>query len=152
MSEEQTPDVEEIKARLADEIHIEEEPVAKKAGVDQSDMVAQLQNLGRQLGETLHTAWNSEERKRFEREVREGMGTFANEVDKAFQEVKESPAAARAKEEAAGFKTRVDSTEISDKTSASIGQGLSWLSEEMANLADKFTPVEKDAADDEPTE
>jgi hypothetical protein len=80
------------------------------------------------------------------------MGTFANEVDKAFQEVKESPAAARAKEEAAGFKTRVDSTEISDKTSASIGQGLSWLSEEMANLADKFTPVEKDAADDEPTE
>ena len=152
MSEEQTPDVEEIKARLADEIPVEEEPVAQKAGAGQSEVVEQLQDLGRQLGETLRSAWYSEERKRFEREVREGMNTFAREVDKAFKEVKESPAAAKMKEEAAGFKTRAESTEISDKTRASIGQGLSWLSEEMAKLANQFTPVEKEPIDDEPAE
>ena len=152
MSEEQTPDVEEIKARLADEIPVEEEPVAHKASMEQSDVVTQLQELGRQLGETLRTAWHSEERKRFEREVREGANTFADEVNKAFQEVKESPAAARMKDEAAGFKTRAESTEIPDKTRASIGQGLSWLSEEMAKLADQFTPMEKEPSDEEPTE
>ena len=152
MSEEQTPDVEEIKARLADEIPVEEEPMAQKGSVEQSDVVTQLQELGRQLGETLRTAWYSEERRRFEGEVREGVDTFANEMNKAFQEVKESPAAARMKEEAAGFKSRAESTEISDKTKASIGRGLSWLSEEMANLADQFTPMEKDVSDEETTE
>ena len=151
MSEEQTPDVDDIKARLADEIPVEEEPVAK-AATEQSDVVNQLQELGRQLGETLRTAWYSEERKRFEREFREGVDTFANEMNKAFQEVKESPAAARMKEEASGFKTRAESTEFPNKTRASIGRGLSWLSEEMANLANQFTPMEKEPGDEEPTE
>lgn len=152
MSEEQVPDVEEIKARLADEIPVEEEPMVHKAGTEQSDVVKQLQDLGRQLGETLRTAWYSEERKRFEQEVREGVDTFANEMNKAFQEVRESPAASRMKEEAAGFKTRAESTEIPGKTRASIGRGLGWLSEELASLADQFTPMEKDAPDEEPTE
>jgi hypothetical protein len=152
MNEEQTPDVEEIKARLADEIPVEEDPVTHKASVDQSDVVSQLQDLGRQLGETLRTAWYSEERKHFERELREGVDTFANEVDKAFQEVKESPAGTRMREEASGFKTRAESTNIPDKTRASIGQGLSWLSEEMAKLANQFTPMEKDASDEDTTE
>jgi hypothetical protein len=152
MSEEQVPDVEDIKARLADEIPVEEEPMAYKAERGESDVVNQLQELGRQLGETLRTAWYSEERKRFEREVREGVDTFASEMNKAFQEVKESPAAARMKEEAAGFKTRAESTEIPGKTRASIGRGLGWLSEELANLAEQFTPIEKDTSEEEPTE
>ena len=153
MSDEQTPSVEEIKARLSDEtdhyeeIPVDEEPVdpeTLKEG-EQPDIVVELRNLGRQFVNTLHTAWNSQEWQSFEGEVREGMKTFADEVDKAFREVKKSPVTQKAKEEATTFKSKVETGEMGQKTKSGLAQGLSWLSEELAKLADQFTPVEKSA-------
>lgn len=151
MSEEQTPSVEEIKARLGDEsdqtneIPIDEEPVDPEdlKHDEQPDFVAELRNLGRQFADTLQTAWNSQERQKFESEVREGMKSFADEMDKAFEEIKKSPVTKKAKEEASTIKTKVESGEVGEKTKSGLSQGLSWLSEELAKLANQFTPVEK---------
>jgi hypothetical protein len=151
MSDEETPTVEEIKARLkyeADEyieITVDEEPVDPQSVKDgeQPDIVVELRNLGRQFAHTLQAAWNSQEWKEFEGEVREGMKTFADEVDKAFQEVKKSQVTQKAKEEATAFKTKVETGEVGQKTKSGLSHGLSWLSEELAKLADQFTPVEK---------
>lgn len=147
MSDEQTPSVEEIKARIGidDEIPVDEEPVdseSMKTG-EQPDFVSELKHLGRQFADTLNTAWNSQERVKFEAEVREGMKSFADEMDKAFQEIKKSPVTQKAKEEATTFKTKVEAGEMSQKTKSGLAQGLSWLSEELAKLANQFTPVEK---------
>lgn len=151
MNDEHPPSVEEIKARLryeADEyekIEVDEEPVdpeTLKEG-EQPDIVVELRNLGRQFVNTLHTAWNSQEWQSFEGEVREGMKTFADEVDKAFREVKKSPVTQKAKEEASTFKSKVETGEVGQKTKSGMAQGLTWLSEELAKLADQFTPVEK---------
>lgn len=151
MSDEQTPSVEEIKDRLKDEepqyeeIPVEEEPVDTESlkNEEQPDFVVELRNLGRQFADTLNTAWNSQERQKFEGEVREGMQSFADEVDKAFRELKKSPVTQKAKEEATTFKTKVESGEVSQKTRSGLAQGLSWLSDELAKLANQFTPIEK---------
>jgi hypothetical protein len=151
MSDEQTPSVEEIKARLSDEedqymeIPVDEDPVDPQTLKieEQPDIVVELRNLGRQFAHTLQTAWNSQEWKEFEGEVREGMKTFADEVDKAFREVKKSPVTQKAKEEATTLKTKVETGEVGQKTKSGLAQGLSWLSDELAKLADQFTPVEK---------
>jgi hypothetical protein len=150
MSDEQTPTVEEIKARLSEEtirveIPVEEEAVDPESlkQDEQPDFVVELRNLGRQFADTLNTAWNSQERQKFETEVREGMKSFADEMDKAFQEIKKMPVTQKAKEEAATFKTKVESGEVGQKTKSGLAQGLSWLSEELAKLAHQFTPVEK---------
>lgn len=147
MSDEQTPSVEEIKARIGidNEIPVDEEPVdteSMKNG-EQPDFVVELRNLGRQFADTLNTAWNSQERQKFETEVREGMKSFADEMDKAFQEIKKSPVTQKAKEEAASFKTKVETGEVGQKTKSGLAQGLSWLSDELAKLANQFTPAEK---------
>jgi hypothetical protein len=149
MSDEQTPSVEEIKARLSDEpydeIPIDEEPVDPESlkNEEQPDFVVELRNLGRQFADTLATAWNSQERLKFEGEVREGMKSFADEVDKAFREIKKSPVTQKAKEEATTFKSKVETGEVGQKTKSGLSQGLSWLSEELGKLANQFTPVEK---------
>ena len=145
MSDEQTAGVEDIKIRLGSEIPVEEEyvePESLKVEVE-PDFVAELRNLGRQFADTLNTAWNSQERQKFEGEVREGMKTFADEVDKAFKEIKKSPVTQKAKEEASTFKVKVESGEVGQTTKSGLAQGLSWLSEELAKLANQFTPVEK---------
>lgn len=144
MSDE-TPSVEEIKARLkVEEIPVEEEVTKEQAR--RIDIAAELKSLGRQFAETLETAWQSEERQRVEAQVREGMKSFANEVDNVIREIKESPAAGRVKEEATGVKSRVETGEVSRKARAGIVQGLRWLSEELDKLAEQFTPAEKSPA------
>jgi predicted NAD-dependent protein-ADP-ribosyltransferase YbiA (DUF1768 family) len=137
MGDEQTPSVEEIKSRLKAEIPVEEE-TTKATG--QADVAAELKRLGRQFAETLQTAWNSEERLRMEHEVRQGIRSFAGEVDKVIQEARKSQAADRVKEEAAQVKERVEAAELGRKARAGVAQGLQWLSEELGRLAEQFTP------------
>ena len=149
MNEEQVPDVEEIKSRLGDEIPVDEEPAAYKTETEQTDVVDELTNLGRQFGEALHSAWYSEERRRFESELREGVNSFVDEIDNAFREVKDSPAGQRAQDESARIKIEVESSEMSGKAKSSIASGLHWLSTELSNLADQFSPQEKSPEDDE---
>lgn len=145
MSDEEVPSVEEIKSRLGDEIPVEEEPTeAPKASKGESEVATELRNLGRQFAETLRTAWNSQERQKFESEVREGVKSFADEVDKVIRELRESPAAQKAKEEATTLKTKVEAAEVGQKTRTGLVQGLNWLSEELAKLANQFTPPEKE--------
>ncbi len=143
MSDE-TPSVEEIKERL--KIEVEEEPAKADAN---PDVVGELQNLGRQFAETLQSAWNSEERQRIESEVREGMKSFVNEVDKAFQTAKDSSTAERLKNEASNVSNKVSSSDVGTKARSGLVQGLKWMSEELEKLANKFTTPEKEEAADE---
>ena len=147
MTDEQGPDVDDVKIRLSkDEIPVDDE-TEYKAEEARSDVVDELRNLGRQFGETMRTAWNSEERRRFEREMREGVQTFAQEVDKAFKDVVASEPAQKAKSEAADFKEKASSGELGTKTQSSLAKGLRWFSDELSKLADSFTPSEKGPED-----
>lgn len=154
MNDEQTPDVDELKARLRAEendIPVEEDVEAMKADekAQTGDISDALRNLGQQFVNTIQTAWDSEERKEVEEELRDGMQQFAAEVDKAFKQVKGSPAGKRAQEEAAEFKDSIDKGEFAPKMQNSLVQGLQWLSDELGKLADQFTAPEKSPAGDD---
>lgn len=145
MSDE-TPSVEEIKERLKIEV---EEEVAKAETVE-TEVADELKNLGRQFAETLQTAWNSEERQKFENDVRSGMKSFVDEIERVFQDARSSQTAERVREEAVEIKEKVETSNLGQKTRSSLAQGLHWMSEEIGKLATKFTPLEKpvDEAED----
>jgi uncharacterized protein involved in exopolysaccharide biosynthesis len=155
MTDDKNPNVEEIKIRLGDEIEgeipVDEDtsgdPQTFKAEVEETDITAELRGLGRKFAETIQTAWNSEERQKVEADVRQGMKSFADEIDKVIKEAKESPTTAKAKEGATEFKTRVETAEIGQKARSGFVQSLRWLSEELGKLANQFTPTEKNPED-----
>lgn len=155
MTDEQIPDVDDVKIRLSkDEIPVDDETVYK-GDEEGPDVVDELRNLGRQFGETMRTAWSSEERRKFEREIKEGVQTFAHEIDKAFKDVASSEPAQKARSEAAEFKDKAESGDLSQKTRSSLAKGLRWFSDELGKVADTFTPPEKgpdDVAADEEAE
>lgn len=157
MTEEQNPNIDELKEQERIEISVEEEDVEK--GAPEADVSDALRDLGRQFAETIQTAWNSQERKEFEQEVREGVRRFGDEVNKVFSEAKESPTVKKAKEEAEEVRTRVESGEVSRKARSGLVEGLQWLSQELARLAEQFSPPEKgpesvapDPGEERPTE
>jgi hypothetical protein len=151
MTKKKSSAAEDIEIKLGDEIPFEDE-TAYKAQSEEPDVVNDLRSLGQQFAETLRTAWNSEERQEFEREMREGVQTFASEIDKAFQDVKASDPAQKVKSEAGEFKAKADSGDVVRKTRSSLSQGLRWFSEEMARVADSFTPVEEEPPADDVTD
>jgi hypothetical protein len=98
------------------------------------DVIAELKQLGRQLGQTLDAAWKSAERQKAEEELRAGARAFASEFERAF---------ARSR--------TVRPSDMASKTRRSVVDGLRWMSAELESLADRFTPA-ADAANppDEP--
>ena len=147
MTDEQTPDVDDIKIRLSkDEIPVDDETVYKSEE-ETPDVADELGNLGRQFGETMRAAWNSDERRKFETELREGIHTFAQEIDKAFKDVASSEPAQKARSEAAELKDKAVTGDVGQKTRDSLARSLRWFSEELGKVADSFTAPEKGPED-----
>lgn len=161
MTEQHDPNIEELKAQERIEIPVEdEEPQAAGKTGGEPEVSDALRDLGRQFAETIQAAWNSQERKQFEQEVREGVRRFGDEVNRVFTEAKESPTAKKVKVEAEEVRTKVESGEVTHKVRSGLVEGLQWLSQELARLAEQFSPPEKSpaadataaAAEEQPTE
>lgn len=147
------PNIDSLKdeERLKIDIPVEEEmPGGAKTAHMTTDLVAEFKRLGKQFGDTVQSALNSEEARRLESELRAGMRTFADEVERAFHEAKESPTATRMKEEAAGVKDRVEGGDVARKAQEGVVSGLRWLSTELERLANQFTPAEEPPAEKQP--
>jgi vacuolar-type H+-ATPase subunit E/Vma4 len=146
------PNVEEIKDRLKGEavkiedetIRIEEEDL-KDAG---KNVVDEMGSLGRKFAETLRGAWDSEERSKFENELKAGVRQFADEVDKIIREVRSSNVGAKLQEGTSKVRDEVGSDDLAERAKSSFTKGLRWLSDEMGKLADQFAAKDKDLADD----
>lgn len=126
------------------EIKIEEDDIDSLKADEKSkgpDLVEEFRNLGRQFAETVEAAWNSEERVRIEKEIREGVNSFVGEVDAVIQEAKSSDKAKKLADDAAGMKEKAESSDFGMKAREGIVQGLTWLSEEFGKLAEQFTPA-----------
>lgn len=142
MSDEKNPDIEEIKARI--EIPVDEELDQLKADekTQGADLMQEFERLGRQVVETLDAAWRSDERQRVETEMREGVKSFVDEIDKVLREVKRNPTVSRVQDEAVETVHKVESTDVGRKARESIVQGISWMSIELGRLAEQFSPAE----------
>jgi len=149
MSEEQST-INELKdeERLKIEIPMEEDEPAAKPASTSMNLPDEFQKLGRQFAETLQSAWDSEERQQVEGEVRDGLRSFADEVDKIIRDVKASPKTERVKDEAVNAKDRVGTSDVGQKAMGGIAGGLRWLGTELGNIADHFTAPEKSPEDD----
>ena len=66
--------------RIKIDIPVDEEGTEKSTG--SADVTEEFKRLGRQFGDALESIFNSEEARRVETEVRAGMKSFAEEVEK----------------------------------------------------------------------
>lgn len=149
----QTIDGMKEEERLKIEIPVEEYDESGKgnagAAGNGDEVVKQLRDLGRQMGETLRIAWESEEVKKVEKEVREGVHMFAAELDKVVREVREGDAGQRIRTEAGEFKEQVQTGDLGRKVTGGLSQALGWLSAELDKLSTQITPVGKEKAPEE---
>jgi hypothetical protein len=136
-------EISELKAEERLKIEIPEEDVAAKPESTTVNVTEEFQKLGRQFANTLESAWNSEERQQVEGEVRAGLRSFVDEVDKIISDVKSNPTTEKVTGSAVDAKDRVGSSDVGQKAMAGIAGGLRWLGQELGTIADHFSVSEK---------
>jgi len=126
---------EPIKIEIEDVLDAEEQ---KSTGA-KVNIEEELKNLGKQFADTIKTAWNSEEIKKVEGQVREGLKKFSEELGSAFSDAKDSKAGQKVEETV----NKVDASEAAQSMKKGLAQGLRWLSQELGKLSDSMTVSEK---------
>jgi hypothetical protein len=81
--------VREVKERTAD---MTEDPRPEE------DLIKEFRRLGENLKGAVQSAWESEERKNLSKEIHSGLNAFAEEMEKAVNDVVESPSGQRVRE------------------------------------------------------
>lgn len=111
----------------------------------------ELRNLGRRFADVLHAAWRSEERRKVETEMRDSMKRFSDEMERLFERTRESPTGERVRNKFGEARGRAAESEAARRTRETVAQALHRMSEELARLADRFTPAGEGAGDADTT-
>lgn len=114
------------------------------------DLEEELRSLGKRFADVVQAAWTSEERRRVESELREGLRRFSEEVGRVYDRTRESPAGERVRSKLDEARNRAAESDAARRSRETLVQGLRRLSEELARLADRFTPAEEPHEPPEP--
>jgi hypothetical protein len=95
----------------------------------------ELRALGENLRSVLQAAWDSDDRRRLQREIESGMSELAESLGKAAREFSESEAGRQMKEEVRDLGERIQSGEVESKVRADLTAVLRKLNEELGRAA-----------------
>lgn len=104
---------------------------------EQADRVTQ------QVSDTARQAWESETRRKVTDKVRDGASTVANKSGQFVRDKVSEAAERQARATVTAVQTRIKETDWKEEARHGTVRGLQWLSQQLARLADRFTPTEK---------
>ncbi len=99
-----------------------------------SNLTEELTRLGNQVAEAVRLAWESDERKRMQAEIAEGMKNFSAQVDEAVRRASESETAKKVRAEAEQAAARARGSDMVDDMREGLLVGLQALNRELGKL------------------
>ena len=100
----------------------------------------QLNQLGENLRNILQTAWQSEERKKLQSEIEEGLNSMKASLNQAAQGFSNTPAGKTITEDVKDFQERWRSGEVSSKARSEISEALRKVNDELQKSTKKNAP------------
>ncbi|MBN1658016.1 MAG: hypothetical protein JXA93_06415 [Anaerolineae bacterium] len=115
-----------------------------------SDLLQELQSLGRQLGDAFTALWESEESRRVRQEIKEGFVELSQELDQAVKSAQESEAAKEFSHQVKETVERAREGEIAEKLETILSDGLKKLNQELAKVTRSLETRQSGAPEDAP--
>jgi hypothetical protein len=97
--------------------------------------MGELSNLVNRFGEVLQAAWQSDDRKRIEGELRTGLNSLAQSVDKAVQDIKVSDETKDLQHKVGDLGEKVAKSSIIQDIAGVFASAAKAVSEQMAKAA-----------------
>lgn len=113
-------------------------PNDNKSSAD--DIGEQLKELGKNLREALHTAWESDERRKLQQEIEAGLTNLRDSLNEAANDFSTSKAGQNLKEDVQDFKERWRSGEVGSKVRSEITEALRTVNNELQKATRKNPP------------
>lgn len=105
----------------------------------QPDLTDQFRELGENIKNFFHSAWESEELQKFRQELQNGLNELGKAANEAVDEFKTSETEQKFKSEAEDFKNRVESGEVEAKAREEISKVLTFINAELGKLNQKVS-------------
>jgi uncharacterized phage infection (PIP) family protein YhgE len=103
------------------------------------ELLDELNVLGHKFAEVVNTAWNSEERRKIQEDLRTGLSTLAEQLEDGLNRLADSRQAKdllnKADDVADSLGERVRSSKFSQELAGNLATGLRSLSEQLDKLA-----------------
>jgi DNA topoisomerase VI subunit B len=107
--------------------------MANDTPAPENELADELQNLGRNLKTVLQAAWESEERRKLQREIQAGLA----ELQKAVNELSHSPTGQRLRAEVQDLGERVRGTRVETQLRSDLLAALRAINAELEKAAKK---------------
>jgi hypothetical protein len=115
----------------------------------QPDLTSQFRELGENLKNFFHSAWESEESQKLRQELKNGLDELGRATNEAVDDFKASETGQKFKAEAEDFKTRVESGDVETKAREEISKVLTFINTELGKLNQKVTPQQTEPVEPE---
>ena len=117
-------------------------PDNEKPKEEAVDLAAEFAELGKKIRSTIETAWTSEERKKIQSELKDGLERFAKEVDGAFKSARTSDAGKKVEAEIKRVADDIESGKVTNEVRKGLVTGLRSLGNALDKMADSFSAAE----------
>jgi uncharacterized coiled-coil DUF342 family protein len=99
-----------------------------------SEVMTELEALGKQLGAAVKALWQSEESRRLRQEIGDGFVQLGQHLDEAVKAAQDSEAAKEFKEQVKGTVDRARESDVAGKVQQGLVTGLHQLNTELSKL------------------
>ena len=109
-----------------------------------SNLKDEFRNLGNNLKQVINAAWESEERKKFQAEIEEGMRELGYALDDLAEGIREGEVGQNIRREVDDISERVRSGEVESKAREEVLKALKILNTELEKASTKFASEEEE--------
>jgi hypothetical protein len=125
----------------------EGEIMSEEQKPQQSEILDELDSLGKQLALAVKTLWESEDSRNLRQELRQGFAELGRQLDTAVKSAQESEAAQEFSEQVKETMDKARQTDLAGKLEQGLVTGLRDLNREISELV---SSMEKDTAEPGP--
>jgi hypothetical protein len=108
------------------------------------DIGDQLNELGKNLREALRTAWESDERRKLQQDIEEGLANLRDSLNQAAKDFSSSPTGQNLKDDVKDIHERWETGELGSKVRSEIAEALRTVNKELQKASQKNQPPPSD--------
>jgi len=108
------------------------------------DIGEQLNELGKNLRETLRTAWESDDRRKLQQEIETGLTNLRDSLNQAAKDFSNSQAGQNLKEDVEDLQERWKRGEVGSKVRSEVAEALRTVNKELQKTYQKSPPPPSD--------
>ena len=114
--------------------------MSEEPKVEGRSITEELSKLGKQMADAIKAAWESDDRKKLQAEILDGLQKFGDEVTVALDKAGKSETAQDLRVKAEKVATDVRGTGVAEDVRKGIISGLDVINQELGKLVEKLEP------------